>query len=80
MEPGCAERLRADLGATLSARSVADTTAGSKTKVVVNAPRNRRYTAWIGGRELAGHESFPDSCIYAEDYEESGLAALTGDR
>ena len=42
-------------------------------KVKIDAPKNRRFTAWLGGRELAGHESLPDQCVYFEDYDEHGV-------
>jgi actin-related protein len=39
----------------------------------VLAPNNRRFTAWHGGRVLAGMQDFPEQCVFAEDYEESGF-------
>lgn len=42
----------------------------------VNAPANRRYSAWVGGAILSELSSFQEQWIYKCEYEENGASAV----
>ena len=60
-------------------RLLHDTTAllQRTSKVNVIAPRNRKYTAWLGGASLAQMDDFGDRVLVsADEYDERGAAAF----
>jgi actin-related protein len=73
---GFPERLQHDTTALLQRRSV-DRAASDVPKVNVIAPRNRKYTAWLGGASLAQMDDFGDRILVsADEYDERGAAAF----
>jgi actin len=73
---GFPERLRHDTTALLQSRSL-DSAASDVPKVNVIAPRNRKYTAWLGGASLAQMDDFGDRILVsADEYDERGAAAF----
>jgi actin-related protein len=73
---GFPERLRHDTTALLQSRSLESATSDVP-KVNVIAPRNRKYTAWLGGASLAQMDDFGDRILVsADEYDERGAAAF----
>ena len=74
---GFPERLRHDIGALLQSRVRDDGVTSDIPKVDVIAPRNRKYTAWLGGASLAQMDDFGDRILVsADEYDERGAAAF----
>lgn len=73
---GFPERLRHDTTALLQSRG-RDRAMSDLPKVNVIAPRNRKYTAWLGGACLAQMDDFGDRIlISADEYDERGAASF----
>ncbi|XP_022905080.1 alpha-centractin-like [Onthophagus taurus] len=41
-------------------------------QIKINSPKERLYSAWIGGSILASMSTFKDLCVTREEYEENG--------
>lgn len=61
MIPGYGERLQKELERILP-----------KDRVNVISPRNRIYSAWIGGSIVSQLSTFKNMCISREEYDETG--------
>ncbi|KAF8921672.1 actin, partial [Dissophora ornata] len=62
MYPGIADRMQKEITSF----------APSGIKVNVDAPRERNYSAWIGGSSLASLSTFQNMCMSKQEYDESG--------
>ena len=66
MYAGIAERLQQEL----------TNLAPAKMKVKMNAPKERKYSVWIGGAILSNLSSFETMWVTREDFEESGASIV----
>lgn len=62
MFPGMADRLKKELDAIVP----------NDMKVNVNAPVDRKYSAWIGGSKLASLSTFQQMSVSKQEYDECG--------
>lgn len=62
MLPGFGARLKSDV----------EGIAGAGTKANVISPRNRAYSAWVGGSMLSELSTFRSMSVSREEYNETG--------